>query len=138
MDMSSFYQEHADLAAIVTKLRGHLTTTNVGSSESASAIAADLMQLSTKLTIHLGKEDLFLYPKLIKSAGPAKALAESFQREMGNLTETYTAFKLRWATAQRIAAEPEAFLREAKAVIQALEARIKRENTELYKAAEKV
>ncbi|MCW3480195.1 hemerythrin domain-containing protein [Neisseriaceae bacterium JH1-16] len=137
MDMKSFYQEHADLATIVTKLRGHLATANVGSSESSSAIAAELMQLSTKLTIHLGKEDLFLYPKLMKAAGPEKALAETFQREMGGLTEAYNAFKLRWGTAQRIAAEPEAFVREAKAVIQALEVRIKRENAELYKAAEK-
>ena len=57
---------------------------------------------------------------------------------MGGLKDTYTAFKIRWSRAQKIAAEPAAFAEEAKAVIQALETRIKRENTELYKAAEKI
>lgn len=138
MDMSSFYHEHAELAEIVTKLRKHLATGSVGSNEVAVAIAADLMQLSAKLTVHLGKEDLYLYPMLIKSTGPVKTLAETFQREMGGLKEAYAAFRSRWGIAQKITAQPEAFVQEAKAVIQALETRIKRENTELYKAAEKI
>ncbi|WP_051711216.1 hemerythrin domain-containing protein [Andreprevotia chitinilytica] len=138
MDMSSFYQEHADLAVIVTRLKGHIAKPITGSGELAAVIAGDLTQLSTKLNLHLGKEDLYLYPRLLKSAGPEKALAEAFQKEMGGLKEAYGAFKTRWGNAQSIAAEPDVFIRDAKAVIQALETRIKRENTELYKAAEKI
>lgn len=136
MDMSSYYQEHADLAAVVTRLRGHLAAPDVAAV--SAAIAADLMQLSSKLSVHLGKEDLYLYPKLIGSVGPAKALAETFQREMGGLKDAYGAFKQRWGSAAKISADPAGFAKDAKAVIAALEGRIKRENTELYKAAEKV
>lgn len=136
MDMTSYYKEHADLAAIVTKLRGHLAKANVA--EVASAIVADLMLLSSKLSVHLGREDLHLYPKLIGSAGAAKPIAEAFQKEMGGLKDAYGAFKQRWGVASKISADPQGFASDAKAVIQALEARIRRENTELYKAAEKL
>lgn len=136
MDMTSYYQEHADLAAIVAKLRGHLAKPDVGAA--AAVIAADLLQLSSKLSVHLGKEDLHLYPKLIGTAGPAKAMAQSFQREMGGLKDVYAAFKKRWATEAKIGADPAGFATDAKAVIHALESRIRRENTELYRAAEKV
>ena len=136
MDMASYYQEHADLAAIVTKLRGHLAKPNVA--ELAAAIAADLLTLSSKLSLHLGKEDLHLYPKLIASTGPAKPIAEAFQKEMGGLKDAYGTFKQRWGTASKISADPKGFADDAKEVIRALEGRIRRENTELYKAAEKV
>jgi hypothetical protein len=51
---------------------------------------------------------------------------------MGPLAAAFKAFTDRWPTAQSISQNPNAFATEARGVLTALTARIRRENVELY------
>lgn len=98
-----------------------------------------LAELAGKVSIHLAMEDKGLYPSLERHVNPqVRATAAAYQREMGDLAEVFAAYVGRWRDRAKIRREADEFVRETRAVFQALSARIARENDELYVLLERM
>jgi hypothetical protein len=132
-----FRQQHCDLLGMATQLQGLL---------SPAALAADatpartiLSKLIGSLNLHIAAEDKILYPELAAHKDPTvSAIAKKFAVEMKSTAGAVVAYNTKWATATAIKADPEGFVRDSKAIVAALADRIKRENNELYAAADKI
>ena len=130
MNIDRFKHEHAAVLAAVTELREMVQR---GITENAPGIARVLVEMSSKIKLHLAAEDQFLYPALAKSGKPAVAeLGKRFQDEMGGIAKVYMDFAGKWNLGTKVAANPEEFRTDANAIFKALNQRIQRENQELY------
>lgn len=99
----------------------------------AAGTARTVAQLSGILSIHLAAEDKYLYPSLKNSPDDKiRAVAIRYEKEMGHLAATYTAYRNQYSTASRIEADPAGFTRETRRILQALSERLTREDRELY------
>ena len=99
----------------------------------AAGTARTVAQLSGILSIHLAAEDKYLYPSLKNSPDDKiRAVAIRYEKEMGHLAATYTAYRNQYRTASRIEADPAGFTRETRRILQALSERLTREDRELY------
>ncbi|OGB31826.1 MAG: hypothetical protein A3F78_04555 [Burkholderiales bacterium RIFCSPLOWO2_12_FULL_61_40] len=131
-----FRQQHNELLALATELQSLLNETAL--SHDGTAARACLGKLMGKLTMHLSTEDKVLYPELEAHKDPAvAALARRFASEMKSTTAAVVAYNGRWATPTAIKENAHAFVKETKDVIGILADRIKRENQELYAAADR-
>jgi hemerythrin-like domain-containing protein len=136
MNIDKFKQQHVEIMAAVTELRGLVKT---GIAEHAAEIAKHIISMSATIKLHLSVEDSVLYPALQKSRDPSHAaLGSRYQSEMGDLAAAYMKFAGKWLSAQQIAGDVEGFRSEANLVFKALHDRIQKENAELYPALEKV
>ncbi|NLU51924.1 MAG: hemerythrin domain-containing protein [Clostridiaceae bacterium] len=94
--------------------------------------------LAGKLKIHMLEEDKFLYPELLNHTDvEVKNMANQYISEMGHLAEEYANFKAKYNTPNKIHANPDAFISEAKAIIKALINRMNKEDNELYSFVQK-
>ncbi len=101
-------------------------------------LALHINFLAGQLKIHLLEEDEFLYPDLLKSEdGDVKNMANSYISEMGNLMEEYTEFKKKYNIGLKISADKEKFLEEIQKILEALKARIMKEDHGLYALIQK-
>lgn len=91
-----------------------------------------------KLVLHLGAEDKVLYPELAahKDASVA-AMAKRFSVEMQETAKAVVAYNNKWGTPTAIKSNATEFIAETRNVLRILADRIKRENQELYAAADK-
>lgn len=91
--------------------------------------------LSGELVAHLAKEDSMIYPRLIAGDDIAtSAAAQEVIDEFRDLAADWTGL-VHWATHDAIAAEPDRFASEARALLARLRGRVKRENELLYPQA---
>lgn len=99
----------------------------------ASQIALKINTLAGKLRVHLAAEDDCLYPRLLNEGDDkAKMVAERFFLEMGNLSQVFMEYKGKYNIAPRILGSVEAYIKDTKAIVDALQKRIHKEDTELY------
>jgi hemerythrin-like domain-containing protein len=105
----------------------------------AREIVSQLAKFSGLLKIHLAMEDNSLYPSLLKSADPnVRDIAAKFQKEMGDIKSVFEGYSKQWLSAKALETEPDQFKKETTDLFKALRGRIKKENEELYAAADKV
>lgn len=132
-----FRQQHNDLLGIAAQLQNLLDPTALAAD--ASAARTTLSRFIGSLNMHISIEDNVLYPELAahKDAAVA-AIAKKFSVEMKSTAGTVGAYNSKWSTASLIKADPAGFIRDTKGIIAALADRIKRENSELYAAADKI
>ena len=131
-----FRQQHNELLALATELQSLLNESAL--SQDCSAARTCLGKLMGKLTMHLSTEDKVLYPELEVHKDPTvAALARRFASEMKSTTAAVVAYNGRWATPTAIKENARTFVKETKDVIGILADRIKRENQELYAAADR-
>lgn len=92
---------------------------------------------SRQILAHLHREDVWLYPQLLKSNQQyVAAMAQAFMQEMGGLLDAYKAWALRWPT-ERALSEWEKFGEETGEILDALVLRIENENRKLYPLLER-
>ena len=128
---AAFRRQHDDILKIAGQLMPYLKAPARIAPES-EAIRSILAQLFGALNVHLAMEDKGLYPKMLGSSDArVRAMAERYQAEMGGIGEVVQAYNTKW-TAPAIAGDPRGFAVATKGLLQALSARIKAENTELY------
>jgi len=97
-----------------------------------------LAQLAGQVKMHLKVEDDSLYPRLIAHSDAAvRDKARQLQTSMGALAGTFQAFYEKWIKAGAIAADEAAYVREMRAVIDALAKRMDMEDKELYDLADR-
>src|SRR5262249_11512014 len=93
--------------------------------QSALKLRALLSALSGILNVHLAMEDGAMYPRLCAHADPEiRALATRYVGEMGGLKKTFADYVRRWNTPEAMQAAPGGFIRESRAVLDALTHRI--------------
>lgn len=131
-----FRQQHNELLALAHELQALLNEEAL--STDGSAARRSLGNLMGKLLMHLSIEDKVLYPDLEGNKDPAVAtLARRFASEMKTTAANVVAYNSRWATPSQIKENAHQFIKETKDVIKILADRIKRENQELYAAADR-
>lgn len=131
-----FRQQHNEMLALATELQSLLNESALSKDGTAARVC--LGKLMGKLTMHLSIEDKVLYPALEVHNDPTvAALARRFASEMKSTTPAVLAYNVRWATPTAIKENASVFVKETKNVIGILAERIKRENQELYAAADR-
>lgn len=133
----NYRRQHDELVKIVTEISKFLDKQKLESG--AEQVVTMLSQFSGKIKMHLALEDESLYPRLLShSDSKIKDMAQKFQKEMGAIKPQVEAYSKKWLTAKNIHAQPDVFITETKGLFEALANRIKRENTELYAAFDKI
>lgn len=136
MDIQRYKQQHGDILRDVGALRELIQS---GIDQHADTISQLLVSMSTGIKFHLAAEDAVLYPALLRADDPAVVeLSRGYQAEMQGIAGAFGEFVRKWRVATHIAGDPEGFRGEANAVFRALHERIRRENQELYPAAERL
>lgn len=88
--------------------------------------------LAGKLQIHLSSEDKYLYPALLKDE-KFKDTAEHYIKDMGGILSEFTEFKNKYNTKSRIEANEAGLVRDTKAIVTAIETRMRKEERGIYK-----
>lgn len=127
----SYRQHHHELRAIAARIETMLDPAAI--QNDPPAIANVVRQLFGKFSVHLAIEDNSLYPR-IKTHPDARVreTATRFETEMGGLSQRFDAYRKAWPGPLAIARDPAAFVKETREVLDALKARVAREETQLY------
>lgn len=130
---ASFRRQHEDLLGHINEIATLLSNT----SGNAGVIRDKLSVFSGKLSVHLSMEDKALYPAML-AAKDAKTqqTAKEFMTEMGGLSDAFKAFNQKWITVDSISKNVDGFNTEIKALVQTVQNRIKREESNLYNLAD--
>lgn len=132
-----FRQQHNDLLKIAGDLQALLNPADLA--KDGTKARSCLAVLMGKLVLHLTTEDKILYPELVANKdGAVSALARRYSAEMQVTTKAVVAYNDKWATPSAIKTNPKDFVSETRAVLNILADRIKRENNELYAAADRI
>lgn len=124
-------RQHNEIKELVDYLKLNLEADKVKAE--ASQIALKINTLAGKLRVHLIAEDDCLYPKLLKEGNnKAKEVAECFFLEMGNLSQVFMDYKGRYNISSKIFSNVEEYIKDTKVIVDALQNRIHKEDTELY------
>lgn len=134
-EMRRLRAEHAALATLSRFLMDIVATAQPPRPTELASVRG---MFRDTLVRHLKCEDWVLYPRL-NASGDAELtrLAREFVGEMGHLAEHFIAYDTRWTEAQ-VADDWPGFCRETAAVLDAIGMRIKREEADLYPAAEQL
>lgn len=132
-----FRDQHNELLKLAGELQAMLNPADLG--KDASKARSCLGTLMGKLLLHLSTEDRVLYPELVANKDPAvSGLARKFASEMQATSKAVVAYNEKWPTPSAIQRNAADFVNETRNVIRVLGDRIKRENNELYAAADRV
>ncbi|HLI96919.1 MAG TPA: GAF domain-containing protein [Candidatus Baltobacteraceae bacterium] len=109
----------------------------VGKEQRPAAVVPLLRRYRAVLVAHLKLEDDWLYPRLAQSANIiVRSKAEEYRREMGGLRAQFYDLWNLWSAEGAIASRFEEWQHQWHLFHQALEARISKEDDDLYAAAE--
>ncbi len=130
-------QQHIGIKAVISETKSLLNTLEDNASQ--KAVAKNISQLAGQLKIHLSHEDRFLYPSLLKSDDKTlQVKTNQYIKEMGGLSEIYSDFKVKYNTVPKIQDNVTVAKREIKEVLNAVEKRIFKEDSDLYMIAKNV
>lgn len=130
MKTEGFRKQHAEILVLVEHLKNDLKQLNP--SIHFQTFRNQLTSLLGKVQVHLTMEDHVLYPILIQSISQElSSLALLYQTEMGGIKQGLIKFTQEW-TAEKMKEDPERFALAGIELLSELEARIERENEQLY------
>jgi len=96
-------------------------------------IALHINKLSGKLIIHLGSEDKFLYPDLLKGDNlKLKNMAQEYIDEMGDIADKFTEYKNKYNTKGKILSNEGTFIEDTKKIVSQIRIRMRKEEDGLY------
>ncbi len=131
MYIDNLKRQHEEIRASIAYILDIINKEQV--EEKAMDIAKELNKLAGKLKIHLISENDFLYPDLLNSSNmKLKELAETYMNEMVGIGDSFMAYKDNYNTKTKILADVDSFVKETKETFQLLEARLNKEDKELY------
>lgn len=121
--------DHADLVKMARDLRRRIA---VPALTDAGGLGSARWQLARTLTRHLAVEDAHVYTRLDKDPRPGvAAISRRYKRELGYLRDQFSTHMVRW-TGDAIAQDWPGYCAALGTLLDALEARIRCEETELY------
>lgn len=134
MNMDRYHRDHSNILDQINALR---SLSRAGVAENGEEIAQRIVSTASLIKFHLAAEDQVLYPRLAASGVPeVEQLSTRYRQEMSGLADAFGEFVLRWRVPARLQADPDGFRNDANTVLKALYERLKREDRELYPAAE--
>ena len=134
MDTRGFRQEHDILLRSASRLAGLAAT--LQTRDDAVSVRALIDGMNTSLVDHLTKEDMELYPEMMRSEDRMlQTMAREAFEDMGLLHGAWVAYRNQWTT-DRILGNVSTFNAATSALVEALATRIAMENELLYPAAE--
>lgn len=132
VDKQSLKRQHEGIYEIISELKKSTERAD-GLEENAFAISQKINTLAGKLKVHLGTEDKHMYPYLLDSGkDDLKKIAKDYVTEMGNISDKFTSYKVRFNTSTKITSDIKGFLDETKRILKILEDRMKKEDENLY------
>ncbi|MEX5748122.1 hemerythrin domain-containing protein [Massilia sp. X63] len=134
MNIEKFKHQHIDILSSIARLR---QLSRAGVTDNAAAIAAQIVEVSGIIKLHLAVEDRSLYPALEACADARLVnMSRAYRTEMKDIAQAYLGFAAKWNTARQVALEPEGFRADANRVLRHLFERIQREDHAFYPAIE--
>jgi hypothetical protein len=132
---TTYRGQHAEILRLASELQA--TPTEQQLAADASPARTLLSRLLGKRSLHLAREERYLYPELQGAQGASMAaLAKRFDTEMGGIATQVNAWGKRWATPGMIKADPRQFIIESDGILDTLRKRMHREDVALYAAAD--
>ncbi len=129
-----FREQHSEMERLIRQITDQFDPVRLANGP--IAVRAQLVQLTEIWKMHLTMEEECLYPPLLRNADRrVRALARRFHKEMTGLSRKVEAYAGKWSTPKSIQSRPETFVRESRELFDALNQRIRRENTELFAVA---
>ncbi|MBN1468288.1 MAG: hemerythrin domain-containing protein [Fusobacteriaceae bacterium] len=128
VNMGNYIRQHKEISDVILNIKKLL---NRDIENNSKEIALLINNLAGKLKIHLAMEDKYLYPSL-KEVLSKKEIAIKFEKEMGDISTVFTEFKNKYNTADKIITNISSFKTEISKIVNALEKRLTKEETELY------
>lgn len=136
MNMDRYHRDHTSILRQIEALRA-LSRAGIG--DNAEKIGQLIVNTASLIKFHLAAEDQVLYPRLARSGLPEiEQLSARYQQEMHGLAEAFRDFVGKWRVPARLQADPDGFRHDANTVLRALYERLRREDHELYPAAEQL
>lgn len=130
-NIDNLRRQHEEIYKVVEELKKLISKPDL--ENAAIDIAQKINLLTGKLIIHLGTEDEFLYPKLLKSENKeVKNLAKAYVEEMGNINSKFNEYKSKYNTKSKILENINEIISDTKKILQILEGRMKKEDFNLY------
>lgn len=130
-------QRYREQHEALRQIAGEIPT--VASEVSERAVRGWLIKLIGTLRAHLGLEDSYLYPQMLKHPDSAvREKAQRFQQEMGGLSQAVDEFHKRWSTINAIDSDPAGFVAQWAKIRAALVDRMEREDDDLYTMLDRV
>ncbi len=131
MQIENLKEQHLKIRELITDVKECI---QLGKTmENLKRLSYKINKLAGVLRIHLSSEDRYLYPLLMESENQStRALAESFDKSMGGLSNAYISFKTRYNTFNNIANNYDGFILELNQVFDKLLIRLDREDNDLY------
>lgn len=127
----AYRKHHDELRALAARIEAMLDTAAI--TADPAPVANVVRELFGKFSIHLALEDNSLYPRYTAHADLRVAdTARRFQTEMGDLGERFDAYKRAWPGPLAIAKDCAGFVRDSRAILELLHARVAREEALLY------
>ena len=127
----TYRTHHEELRGIVARIEVMLDPASV--TNAPDAVAGVVRELFGKFSVHLAIEDNSLYPRAKAHADARlRDTAARFETEMGGLSQRFDAYRKSWPGPLAIGRDPARFVAETREVLDALKARVAREETQLY------
>ena len=127
----TYRTHHSELRGIVARIEAMLDP--VGIATAPDAVANVVRELFGKFSVHLAIEDNSLYPRAKAHADARlREVAQRFETEMGGLSQRFDSYRKAWPGPLAIARDPAGFVADTRAVLDALKARVTREESQLY------
>ncbi|CAN7549280.1 hemerythrin domain-containing protein [Duganella sp. LjRoot269] len=131
----NFRKQHVEILSIAREINQQLGP--VVSEEDATRIRRQLSKMHGLVGLHLAMEDKSLYPSMLRSDdSAARALAQRYSDEMGDLALAFDNHMKAWASSASISGAANVFTEQTKGIFNALSKRIHMENTQLYPVAD--
>lgn len=131
----NFRKQHVDILSIARDINQQLGAEL--SEQEAGAIRRQLSKMHGIVGLHLAMEDQSLYPAMLRSTdAEARALAQQYSDEMGDLASAFNAHMKTWGSNAAVSNAAAEFTAQTKGIFNALSKRIHRENTQLYPKAD--
>lgn len=103
----------------------------------AKSIRGEISRMAGLLNYHLAMEDQVVFPRLLRhGSGNVAFIVKRLSGDMKGLKGDFSAYRKRWMTVGALETAPDGFRVETNRLFLALEARIHREDRELYSIAE--
>ncbi|MDD3239806.1 MAG: hemerythrin domain-containing protein [Lachnospira sp.] len=132
MNLKSYLDQHEAVKEEIKIIKSLIGSGNY--EKNGRDIALHISTLAGKIKVHLSMEDKYLYPGLIeKGNADVKKMANSYQREMGDLADEFVKYKDKYNTNPKLLQSAESIKSDTEKIFQKIETRMQREENELYK-----
>lgn len=127
----TYRQHHQELRSIAARIDAQLDPEGIAANP--NAVATVVRELFGKFSVHLAIEDNSLYPRAKAHTDTrVRDIAVRFEKEMGDLSARFDAYRKSWPGPLAIGRDPARFAQETIGVLAALRERVAREESQFY------